>query len=68
VDIDLSLFVFPNLEQSDRIRSQFDGTLSLDVVADLDLKLTFYNRYDSQPPAGNDKNDAGMTLGLSWSY
>jgi putative salt-induced outer membrane protein YdiY len=68
VDIDLSLFVFPNLEQSDRIRSQFDGTLSLDVVSDLDLKLTVYNRYDSQPPAGNDKNDAGMTLGLSWSY
>ena len=68
VDIDLSLFVFPNLEQSDRIRSQFDGTLSLDVVADLDMKLTVYNRYDSQPPAGNDKNDAGMTLGLSWSY
>jgi putative salt-induced outer membrane protein YdiY len=68
VDIDLSLTVFPNLEQSDRIRSQFDGSLSLDVISDLDLKLTAYSRYDSQPPAGNDKNDTGMTLGLSWSY
>jgi putative salt-induced outer membrane protein YdiY len=68
VDIDLSLTVFPNLEQSDRIRSQFDGSLSLDVISDLDLKLTAYSRYDSQPPASNDKNDTGMTLGLSWSY
>lgn len=68
VDIDLSLAVLPNLEQSDRIRSQFDGSLSLDVISDLDLKLTVYDRYDSQPPVGNDKNDTGMTLGLSWSY
>ena len=68
VDIDLSLAVLPNLEQSDRVRSQFDGSLSLDVISDLDLKLTVYNRYDSQPPAGNDKHDTGMTLGLSWSY
>ena len=68
VDIDLSLTVFPNLQQNDRIRSQLDGSLSLDVISDLDLKLTAYNRYDSQPPVGNDKNDTGMTLGLSWSY
>ena len=68
VDIDLSLSVLPSLEDSDRVRSMFDGTLSLDVISDLDLKLTVYNRYDSQPPAGNEKNDAGMTLGLSWSY
>ena len=68
MDIDLSLNIFPNLDQSGRVRSQFDGSLSLDVVSDLDLKLTVYNRYDSQPPAGNDKMDSGMTLGLSWSY
>jgi hypothetical protein len=26
------------------------------------------NRYDSDPPAGNKKNDSGLTLGLSWDY
>ena len=68
IDIDASLFVLPSLEQSDRLRMQFDGSLSVDLFADLDFKLTVYDRYDSQPPEGNDTNDTGVTLGLSWSY
>ncbi len=68
IDIDASLWVLPSLEQSDRVRVQFDGSLSIDLFADLDFKLTVYDRYDSQPPPGNDSNDTGLTLGLSWSY
>ena len=68
IDIDASLSVLPSLEQSDRLRMQFDGSLSIDLFADLDFKLTVYDRYDSQPPPGNDTNDTGVTLGLSWSY
>ena len=68
IDIDASLAVLPNLEQSDRVRVQFDGSLSFDLISDLDFKITVYDRYDSQPPVGNEKNDTGMTLGLSWSY
>jgi putative salt-induced outer membrane protein YdiY len=68
IDIDASLWVLPSLEQSDRVRLQFDGSLSIDLFADLDFKLTVYDRYDSQPPEGNDTNDTGVTLGLSWSY
>ena len=50
------------------MRVQFDGSLSFDIFSDLDFKLTVYDRYDSQPPEGNDTNDTGLTLGLSWSY
>ena len=67
IDIDESLSVLPSLEQSDRLRMQFDGSLSIDLFADLDFKLTVYDRYDSQPPPGNSSNDTGVTLGLSWS-
>ena len=67
IDIDASLYLLPSLEQSDRLRMQFDGSLSVDLFADLDFKLTVYDRYDSQPPPGNDSNDSGLTLGLSWS-
>lgn len=67
VDWDVSLYVFPNLDQSGRYRSQFDTSLSIDLVADLDFKVTAYNRYDSDPPAGNANNDTGITVGLSWS-
>jgi putative salt-induced outer membrane protein YdiY len=68
IDIDASLGVLPNLEQSDRVRVTFDGSLSVDLINDLEAKLTIYNRYDSQPPLGNDKNDTGVTIGLSWEY
>jgi putative salt-induced outer membrane protein YdiY len=68
IDIDASLSVLPSLEQSDRLRMQFDGSLSIDLFADLDFKLSVYDRYDSQPPPGNETNDTGVTLGLSWSY
>ena len=67
-DIDATLLVLPSLEDSDRVRVQFDAVMNFDLYADLDFQITVYDRYDSQPPAGNDKNDTGLTLGLSWSY
>ena len=67
-DLDASLIVFPSLDGGDRYRVQFDASLSFDLFSDLDFKTTFYDRYDSQPPAGNEKNDYGVTVGLSWSY
>ena len=67
-DVDASLTLFPNLEERGRLRAQFDGSLSFDLLSKLDFKITAYNRYDSDPPEGNDKNDTGVTLGLSWEY
>ncbi len=67
VDLDATLTVLPNLEQSGRTRAQFDGSISIDLWGDLDFKTTVYNRYDSDPPEGNSKNDYGTTVGLSWS-
>ncbi len=67
-DIDATLSVLPNLEESDRVRMQFDAAVSFDLYSDLDFKITVYDRYDSQPPVGNKKNDSGLALGLNWSY
>jgi putative salt-induced outer membrane protein YdiY len=68
IEFDVSLIVFPSLETSDRLRTQLDSSLSIDLFADFDFKLTFYDRYDSQPPIGNETHDYGLTLGLSWSH
>ncbi len=68
IEFDVTLIVFPSLETSDRVRSQFDSSLSIDLFADFDFKLTFYDRYDSQPPVANETHDYGLTLGLSWSH
>ena len=67
-DADLSYTVYPSLEESDRVRSELNGSVSMDVFSDLDFKVTFYDRYDSSPPLGNKNNDTGLTVGLSWSY
>ena len=67
-DADLSYTVFPSLEESDRVRTQFDGSLSVDLLSDLDFRLTVYDRYDSRPPPGNKTNDSGLTMGLRWEY
>ena len=68
IDVDASLAVLPSLEQSDRVRSQFDITMSVGLWGDLDFKLTGYSRYDSEPPLDNLKHDYGTTLGLSWDW
>ena len=68
IDIDASLAVLPSLTEGGRVRAQFDGSLSFDLFSDLDFKLTVYDRYDSDPPAGNETNDTGVTMGLSWTY
>ena len=67
-DIDAVMILLPNLEQSGRHRVQFDASLNVDLVTDLELNLTVYDRYDSDPPRAADKHDYGMTLGLRWEY
>ena len=47
--------------------SRTNKSASIDLFADFDFKLTVYDRYDSDPPVGNETNDYGITVGLSWS-
>ncbi len=68
IDLDATLSLLPNLEQSDRLRAVFDVSMSVGLWGDLDFKVTGYSRYDSEPPLGNQKNDYGTNLGLSWDW
>jgi len=31
-------------------------------------QISDYERYDSDPPFGNETHDYGLTVGLSWSH
>ena len=68
IDLDATLSLLPNLEQSGRLRAMFDISMTVDLWGDLDFKLTGYSRYDSDPPLDNANNDYGTTLGLSWDW
>jgi putative salt-induced outer membrane protein YdiY len=68
LDSALSYIVYPSLDEGDRIRTEFNGSLSFDLLSDLDFRLIVYDRYDSDPPLGNKNNDTGLTMGLRWDY
>ena len=68
IDLDATFYALPSLSDSDRIRAQFDATLSADLFGDLDARLIYYNRYDSAPPVAVSEFDYGLTLAFRYSF
>lgn len=66
-DIDATIIHFQNMGESDQYRVQFDTTLNVDLIGELDLNVIFYDRYNSHPPHGIGDNDYGLVLGLRWN-
>ncbi|MCP3960590.1 MAG: DUF481 domain-containing protein [bacterium] len=60
-----SLVAYPDF--SGRVLLQLDGKLKVELVEDYDFDVTFYDRYDSDPPVAADQHDYGLTIGLGWS-
>ncbi len=69
VDI-VNQFVFiPNFTTWGRNRLELNSKLKLEVLKDFFVTLTFYDSYDSRPPAATAAtNDYGFTTGLSWTF
>jgi putative salt-induced outer membrane protein YdiY len=65
-DLTSSLFVYPSLSESERVRVDFDISYRQDLFGDLYLRLSFYDQYDSRPPEGAAENDFGTTLAVGW--
>ena len=65
-DLTSSLFVYPSLTESERVRVDFDISYRQDLFGDLYLRLSFYDQYDSRPPPGANENDFGTTLAVGW--
>jgi hypothetical protein len=65
-----SQFAFkPNFTTRGRRRLEFNSKLRIEVLKDFFVNLTFYDSFDSKPPAETaTKNDYGFTTGLSWSF
>jgi hypothetical protein len=68
LDFDSTLYLLPSLSQSRRVRVQFDSALSTDLLSKLEVRLTYYNRFDNQPPVGVTEFDYGITLGLGYDF
>lgn len=65
-DLSSSLYIYPSLSRSGRVRVDFDVSYRQDLFGDFYLRLTFYDQYDSKPPEGVGENDFGTTLAVGW--
>jgi hypothetical protein len=69
LDLTASLYAYPSITESGRVRAQFDLALKWEVYKDLFWSLSYYNTYDSNPASGSDStDDYGVVTSVGWSY
>jgi hypothetical protein len=67
--LDLTVMVFPSLNDFGRVRINANLSYSRELVKDFNLTFSAYNSYDNRPPtAGANKNDVGFSLSLGWTF
>ncbi len=70
---ELSLYTaetfYYSLSQQGRLRNDLQVDLSWEIVKDLDLTLSGYINFDSQPTAANSRKlDVGTTFGITFTF
>jgi len=64
----LTTTVYPLLEDLGVYRAETDLTFRREIINDLDLDLSIYQSYQSDPPAGSSNSDYGVTTSLAFSF
>ena len=68
-DIDTRFLIYPSLTVSGRYRTEFNLTLSREIVKDFTVGATAYDSYDNKPPAGSSStHDFGISLNIGWTF
>ena len=65
-DLSTSLYVYPSITESERVRVDFDISYRQDLFGDLYLRFSFYDQYDSRPAPGANDNDYGTNIAVGW--
>lgn len=69
LDLTLNLLVFPSITETGRVRSNYDLTLSKEIVADFFFNLSFGGSYDTDPTSPDAaRSDYSITTGLSYEF
>jgi len=69
LDFSTRLDIIPNLSDFGRVRAELDVSLKWEIVSDLFWDLSFYNSFDSDPPAVvAEKNDYGIITSVGWDF
>jgi len=66
---DISLMVFPALNNPGRVRANLDAKLKRELFADFFAAITLYDTFDSRPRVLDaSRNDIGATFSIGWSF
>jgi putative salt-induced outer membrane protein YdiY len=61
-------FLYPSITTPGRLRIDSNVTGKIDLTHSVNVTLSFYSNFDSHPPVQAPRTDAGVNLGLGWSF
>jgi hypothetical protein len=67
-NLDVSAVSFYALRGDTRVRLELDASFKSDIVGDLYWSINTFESYNSAPPAGEKKNDFGVSASVGWSF
>ena len=69
LDWSTTLQVIPSLTERGRVRSEFDTTLSWEIIGDLKWAFSFYGSWDNQPQSADGAtSDYGVNTALAYDF
>jgi putative salt-induced outer membrane protein YdiY len=68
IDLTSSVVSYYALGDQRRTRLETQSALRVEFLGDFYASLNGYTSYDTHPPAGREKVDAGVSLTFGWSY
>jgi hypothetical protein len=69
ITFNASLAVFPYLNDSGRVRLEFNAYAKREIVKDFYLSLSLFDSFDSRDPSTQQaKNDWGPVLAIGWTF
>ncbi|MGA7191938.1 MAG: DUF481 domain-containing protein [Candidatus Acidiferrales bacterium] len=62
------VLAFPGLTDTGRLRVTTNNSLTFKLRNNFHLAFTFWDNFDSRPPATAKKNELGTSTGIGWSF
>lgn len=67
-EFDSQLLTFPGLSDTGRIRVTTNNSLTIKLRNNFHLAFTFWDNFDSRPPATAKRNELGVSSGIGWAF
>ncbi|MGC2527313.1 MAG: DUF481 domain-containing protein [Candidatus Acidiferrum sp.] len=67
-EFDSQLRIFPGLTDAGRLRLTTNNSVTIKLRNNFHLAFTFWDNFDSRPPATARKNELGISSGVGWSF